>query len=116
MMIYQDGTNLAFAVADLYGQKFEVGEDFKPEDYRPVLHYGTNYLLAVGDAMTEVRFDCEQSSGITDLQLLSIAVDHVTRRAVAAETPPFADLLRLRRAESKLREAMDALEEIDGNP
>jgi hypothetical protein len=113
MMIYQDGTRMAFAVADLYGQEFAVGENFKPENYHPKLHYGINYLLAVGDEVTEVHFNCEQLDGITDMQLLSVLVDRITRRAVDSERPPFANLLRLRRAESKLREAFSALGELD---
>ena len=110
MMIYQDGTHLAFAVADLYGQTFD---DSAPRDYRAELHYGINYLLAVGEEMTEVHFDCPQLKGITDVQLLAVLVDRITRRAVGSEAPPFKDLLRLRRAETKLREAMDALGEDD---
>jgi len=112
MMIYQDGTHMAFAVADLYGQQFDVGENFKPENYHPELHYGINYLLAVGDEFTEVHFNCEQLNGITDMQLLSLLVDRITRLAVDSETPPFANLLKLRRAESNLRQAFSALGEL----
>jgi hypothetical protein len=116
MMIYQDGTRMAFAVGDLYGQEFAVGEDFKAEDYHVHMHYGINYLLSVGDDMTEIHFECPQVKGATEPQLLAVLIDRITRQAMAAERPPFADLLRLRDAEFHLRRAMEHLEEIDGNP
>jgi hypothetical protein len=108
MMIYQDGARMAFAVGDLYGQEFAVGKDFKPEDYHPVMHYGINYLLAVGDDMTELHFDCAQLTGISDLQLLSILADRVSRQA-ALDIYPNADLLRV---EGYLRAI---IEEFEGN-
>jgi len=113
MMIYQDGSRMSFAVADLYGQQFAVGKDFKPENYHPELHYGINYLMAVGDDFTEVHFNCEQLNGITEMQLLSVLVDRITRRAVDSESPPFENLRRLRNIESNLRQAFSALGEID---
>lgn len=114
MMIYQDGTHLAFAVADLYGQRFAVGDDFKAEDYHVDMHYGINYLLAVGDNMTEVHFDCPQLRGLTDRQLLAVLIDRVTRLEGTAKNPY---------AQFHLQQAMEHLEQVDcilrnsdGNP
>ncbi len=107
MMIYGQCYNLAFSVGDFYGQEFPVGESFDPEKYHPVIHYGNNYLLTVGDDITQIHFDCPQLAGITEAQLLAVLIDRISHRARVD-----SNVTNLICADLKLREAMRNLEAL----